>query len=91
MWKRLALSAVLLAVAASQTIPQTSNPEINLLISKAPANVETKRYKGYVPPRFNGITLKSFYLPMRDGVKIAIEPLNRFETSAVKLSQGRAW
>ena len=74
MWKRIALIALLLAVAASQTIPQTSNsnPEINLLISTLPANVETKRYKGYVPPRFKEITLKSFYLAMRDGVKIAV-------------------
>jgi uncharacterized protein len=72
MWKKIALIVMLLAVAASQTIPQTSNQEINLLISKVPSNVETKRYKGYVPPRFDGIMLKSFYLPMRDGVKIAV-------------------
>src|SRR5215216_3525035 len=72
MWKRIALITLLLALASSQTIPQTSSREINLLISKVPADVETKRYKGYVPPRFNGITLKSLYLPMRDGVKIAV-------------------
>jgi hypothetical protein len=69
MWKRIALIALLFAVAASQTIPQTSNTEINLLLSKLPANVETKRYKGYVPPLFNETTLKSLYLPMRDGVE----------------------
>lgn len=74
MLKRIAFSLLLLTVVVAPTAPQTSNTtnDINLLLSKLPANVETKRYKGFAPPRFKGITLKSFYLPMRDGVKIAV-------------------
>src|SRR5262245_56712723 len=74
MLKRIALIVLLLSVISSPTIPQTANTnnEVNLLLSKLPANVETKRYKGYVPPRSNGTTTKSVYVPMRDGVKIAV-------------------
>ena len=74
MFTRILLTALLLSATLPITVAQSTNSgdNVNLLLSKVPANVETKRYKGYVPPRFNGITLKSFYLPMRDGVKIAV-------------------
>ncbi|HSE32621.1 MAG TPA: CocE/NonD family hydrolase [Pyrinomonadaceae bacterium] len=75
MLKRIALvSFLLLSLVSSPTSSQTTNTssDVNLLLSRLPANVETKRYKGYVQPRSNATTSKSFYLPMRDGVKIAV-------------------
>lgn len=74
MFRRTALILLILITAALKVAPQASNDnrELNLLLSKLPQNVETKRYKGFVPPRFDGVISKSFYLPMRDGVKIAV-------------------
>jgi uncharacterized protein len=74
MVRRITLVALLLSVLASPTIPQTNNTtnEINLLLSKLPPSVETKRYKNFTPPRFKEVSVKSLYLPMRDGVKIAV-------------------
>lgn len=75
MFKKVMLMALLMLVASlPNAVAQTSNTtnDINLLLSNLPANVETKRYKGFAPPRFKEISVKSFYLPMRDGVKIAL-------------------
>lgn len=74
MFRRTSLVLLIVIAAAIKVAAQanTDNHEINLLLSKLPQNVETKRYKGFVPPRFDGLVSKSFYLPMRDGVKIAI-------------------
>ena len=74
MFRKTSLVLLILLAAAIKVAAQanTENGEINLLLSKLPQNVETKRYKGYVLPRSNATTSKSFYLPMRDGVKIAV-------------------
>ena len=47
--------------------------QINLLLTKLPAGKDPQRYKGYVPPQFKEFAPRNFYLPMRDGVKIAIQ------------------
>jgi uncharacterized protein len=98
MFKRVTLVALLLAGTLPDTIAQTTNSSnnINLLLSKLPANVETKRYKGFAPPRFKGITVNSFYLPMRDGVKIAVtivlpDPLPPDEKIPAVMSMTRYW
>src|SRR4030095_14945353 len=98
MLKRIALIALLLSLFPSSIRTQTGDTisDVNLLRSKLPANVETKLYKGYVAPRFNGSTLKSFYLPMRDGVKIAItvvlpEGLSANEKIPAVMTMTRYW
>ena len=45
----------------------------NLLLSTLPAGRDPQRYKGYVEPQFKAFTQRSFYLTMRDGVKIAVQ------------------
>jgi len=62
--------AILLLIWCTSVVAQTD--QINLLLSKLPAGQDPQRYKGYVEPRFKAITHRSFYLPMRDGVKIAV-------------------
>ena len=47
--------------------------QINLLLTKLPAGKDPQRYKGYVAPQFTEFTPRNFYLPMRDGVKIAVQ------------------
>ena len=51
---------------------QTSD-QINLLLTTLPAGRDPQRYKGYVEPQFKAFTPRNFYLPMRDGVKIAVQ------------------
>jgi predicted acyl esterase len=46
--------------------------DVNLLLSTLPAGKDPQRYKGYVAPQFKGVTQRALYLPMRDGVKIAV-------------------
>ena len=72
--RRTALIVLILIAAAVKVASQATNDnrEVNLLLSKLPVSEETKRYKGFIPPRFNEIAVKSVYVPMRDGVKIAI-------------------
>ncbi len=66
---------IVLLLACSSVSAQTNNPDthINLLLSTLPAGRDTQRYKGYIEPRFKSFTQRSFYLPMRDGVKIAVQ------------------
>ncbi len=45
----------------------------NILLSTMPAGKDPQRYKGYIDPRFKALTDHSYYLPMRDGVKIAVQ------------------
>jgi len=47
--------------------------QFNLLLTKLPAGKDPQRYKGYVAPQFTEFTPRNFYLPMRDGVKIAVQ------------------
>ncbi|HET6978345.1 MAG TPA: CocE/NonD family hydrolase [Pyrinomonadaceae bacterium] len=47
--------------------------DVNILLSTLPAGRDQQRYKGYVEPQFKAATQRSFYLTMRDGVKIAVQ------------------
>ena len=68
---RIALAILLLfTFASAQT---TSTNQINLLLSTLPPNKDPQRYKNYVPPPFKALVHRSFYLTMRDGVKIAVQ------------------
>ena len=63
------ITIILLVSAHAQT---TNKDQINLLLSPLPAGKDPQRYKGYVEPQFKEFVQRSFYLPMRDGVKIAV-------------------
>jgi putative CocE/NonD family hydrolase len=98
MFRRTFLVLLILFAAAIRIAAQASNDnrEINLLLSKLPQNVETKRYKGYVLPRSNATTSRSFYLPVRDGVKIAVtvvlpEGLQASEKIPAVMTMTRYW
>ena len=52
---------------------QTANDQVNLLLSTLPPGRDPQRYKGYVEPQFKAVVQRSFYLTMRDGVKIAVQ------------------
>ncbi|HEX5876225.1 MAG TPA: CocE/NonD family hydrolase, partial [Pyrinomonadaceae bacterium] len=63
------ITIVLLISANAQT---TNKDQLNLLLSSLPAGKDPQRYKGYVEPQFKEFVQRSLYLPMRDGVKIAV-------------------
>lgn len=65
------ITLVLLLCAA--VAAQTANEPVNLLLSTLPAGRDPQRYKGYVEPPFKAVVQRSFYLTMRDGVKIAVQ------------------
>ena len=67
------LIALLLSFSFTSKQGITSNPSVNLLLSTLPAGRDPQRYKNYVEPRFSNVEPRSLYLPMRDGVKIAIQ------------------
>src|SRR5262245_47863698 len=50
-----------------------ANVQPNILLSTMPAGKDPQRYKGYIEPRFKALTDHSYYVPMRDGVKIAVQ------------------
>src|SRR5262245_60468244 len=50
-----------------------ANGQLNILLSTMPAGKDPQRYKGYIEPRFKALTDRSYYVPMRDGVKIAVQ------------------
>jgi putative CocE/NonD family hydrolase len=52
---------------------QSEKPPVNLLLSTMPQGQDPQRYPGYVPPKYKEAVVQSFYLTMRDGVKIAID------------------
>ena len=64
---------VLLFVFVLGIAVRGQSDQINLLLSKLPAGKDPQRYKGYVEPQFKEFAPRNFYLPMRDGVKIAIQ------------------
>jgi predicted acyl esterase len=74
MRKRIAcvLVSMFLLVSGTCVRGQTTD-KINLLLSTLPAGRDPQRYKNYVPPQFKEVVQRSFYLPMRDGVKIAVQ------------------
>jgi uncharacterized protein len=71
----MALLAVLSFSSSVCPTGQTShsNAQPNILLSTMPAGKDPQRYKGYIEPRFKTLTDHSYYLPMRDGVKIAVQ------------------
>jgi len=73
MARRTSFVATLALLLCAAAIPQTSDQRINLLLSTLPAGHDPQRYKGYVEPQFKMVVQRSFYLTMRDGVKIAAQ------------------
>ncbi|HJZ80983.1 MAG TPA: hypothetical protein VKD91_11580 [Pyrinomonadaceae bacterium] len=49
---------------------KAQNP--NLMLSTMPAGKDPQRYQGYVEPKYKEVEQHSYYLTMRDGVKIAV-------------------
>ena len=50
-----------------------TKPAINLMLSTMPAGKDPQRFPGYVEPKDPDVVKRSFYVTMRDGVKIAID------------------
>jgi len=73
MTRRIAFIAAAVLLLCAAAIPQTPNNQLNLLLSTLPPGRDPQRYKNYVPPQFKTVTQRSFYLTMRDGVKIAVQ------------------
>ncbi|HEX6648687.1 MAG TPA: CocE/NonD family hydrolase [Pyrinomonadaceae bacterium] len=72
MRKRIAFMLVAGLLLNAGVCAQTSE-QINLMLSTLPAGRDPQRYKNYVPPQFKEFVQRSFYLTMRDGVKIAVQ------------------
>ena len=70
MMKRITRVTILLLICCTVVLAQSN--DVNLLLSTMPAGKDPQRYKGYVEPQFKAATQRSFYLTMRDGVKIAV-------------------
>lgn len=71
--KRISFVAALVLFLCSAVAAQSTTDQVNLLLSTMPAGRDPQRYKGYVQPPFKEVTQRSFYLTMRDGVKIAVQ------------------
>ena len=67
------IATLVLLLCSAAAVPHTPAERINLLLSTLPAGRDPQRYKGYVAPQFKAVEQRSFYLPMRDGVKIAVQ------------------
>jgi len=70
--RRIRFTATLVLLFCGAIAAQTANDQVNLLLSTLPAGRDPQRYKGYVEPQFKAVVQRSFYLTMRDGVKIAV-------------------
>lgn len=73
MTRRIAFIAAAVLLLCAAAIPQTPANQVNLLLSTLPPGRDPQRYKNYVPPQYKTATQRSFYLTMRDGVKIAVQ------------------
>lgn len=73
MTRRISFVATVVLLLCAAAIPQTPNNQVNLLLSTLPPGRDPQRYKNYVPPQFKAVVQRSFYLTMRDGVKIAVQ------------------
>lgn len=73
MTRRIAFIAAAVLLLCAAAIPQTPTNQVNLLLSTLPPGRDPQRYKNYVPPQYKTATQRSFYLTMRDGVKIAVQ------------------
>jgi putative CocE/NonD family hydrolase len=71
--KRSSFVVTLVLFLCAAVTAQTTNDQVNLLLSTLPAGRDPQRYKGYVEPHFKAVVQRSFYLTMRDGVKIAVQ------------------
>jgi len=90
------LIALLLSFSLNSKQSINSNPSVNLLLSTLPAGRDPQRYKNYVEPHFSNVEPRSLYLPMRDGVKIAVQvvlpkDLPAGETIPAILNMTRYW
>jgi len=90
------LIALLLSFSFNSKQSINSNPSVNLLLSTLPAGRDPQRYKNYVEPHFSNVEPRSLYLPMRDGVKIAVQvvlpkDLPAGETIPAILNMTRYW
>src|ERR1044072_6921190 len=71
MTKKIVRAIVFLFICCAGVVAQSN--DVNLLLSTLPAGKDPQRYKGYVEPQYKAATQRSFYLTMRDGVKIAVQ------------------
>jgi putative CocE/NonD family hydrolase len=67
------LAIFLLCVVSSSAARRAIDQPVNLLLSTLPAGKDPQRYPGYVEPKYKEFEVHSYYVPMRDGVKIAID------------------
>jgi len=73
MTRRISFVATLVLFLSVAVSAQTSNDQVNLMRTTMPPGRDPQRYKGYIEPQFKGVVHRSFYLTMRDGVKIAVQ------------------
>ncbi len=73
MTRRISFAATLLLFVCAAVVAQSVNEQVNLMTTTLPQGRDPQRYKGYVEPQFKTVVQRSFYLPMRDGVKIAVQ------------------
>src|SRR4030095_3358879 len=71
MTKRIVRATILILICCTVGLAQSN--DVNILLSTMPAGRDPQRYKGYVEPQYKAATQRSFYLTMRDGVKIAVQ------------------
>lgn len=69
----LGLTILIASTVALSAHAQSAKGPINLMLSTMPAGKDPQRYRGYVEPKYKEAERRSLYLPMRDGVKIAID------------------
>jgi putative CocE/NonD family hydrolase len=73
MTRRISFAATLLLFVCAAVVAQSTNEQVNLMTTTLPQGRDPQRYKGYVEPQFKTVVQRSFYLTMRDGVKIAVQ------------------
>src|SRR3989442_12335941 len=67
------LAIVICAAVSSSAVLSHEDQPLNLMLRTLPAGKDPQRYPGYVEPRYKEFVVRSLYLPMRDGVRIAID------------------
>ena len=94
--RKFAIVTLLLLFAPAAVCQSGNQPPVNLLLSTMPAGTDPQRYPGYVEPKYKDFEQRSFYLTMRDGVKIAIDvvlpkPLPAGEKLPAIMNMTRYW
>lgn len=70
----ISVAAFILFVPIAASRPGVTEDQIvNLMLSTLPGGKDPQRYKGYIEPRYKESIQRSLYLPMPDGVRIAID------------------